>query len=185
MADRNPAGPDRERTVKTLDALAEAYLRQNVERKSEEAQRTLEFVTSQLPDLKMRLENAEQARPLRFNLLVEARKAMQEPVFNFHCLNVDGHWVFAFSKGVEDEAGSPRGVERGERIRLVAEIDNQLVPGRYSMECWISRSGDGGSLAIFSRAPPTSRPAGRRAGPASPGRAAAARRRAGPGRRCR
>src|SRR5256884_222450 len=64
-------------------------------------------------DSGQRVENAEQARPLRLNLLVEARKAMQEPVFNFHCLNVDGHWVFAFSKGVEDEAGSTRGVQGG------------------------------------------------------------------------
>ena len=55
------AGPDREQTVKTLNALAEAYLRQNVERKSEEAERTLEFVSSQLPDIKSRLEKAEQA----------------------------------------------------------------------------------------------------------------------------
>jgi tyrosine-protein kinase Etk/Wzc len=54
-------GPDVAQLVKTLDALANAYVRQNVDRKSEEAERTLQFVNSQLPELKVRLETAEDA----------------------------------------------------------------------------------------------------------------------------
>jgi len=54
-------GPDRLRLVKTLDALANAYVRQNIERKSEEAEKTLQFVTSQLPEVKSRLDASEAA----------------------------------------------------------------------------------------------------------------------------
>lgn len=45
----------------TLDAITNIYLRQNVERKSEEAARTLAFLNEQLPALKAELEAAEQA----------------------------------------------------------------------------------------------------------------------------
>jgi tyrosine-protein kinase Etk/Wzc len=55
------SGAEPARLVTTLDSLSEAYVRQNVDRKSEEAQRTLEFVDSQLPDLKLRLDKAEEA----------------------------------------------------------------------------------------------------------------------------
>ena len=52
-------GPDPERLAATLDALAETYLRQNVERKSAEAGKTLLFLESQLPVLRSNLEVAE------------------------------------------------------------------------------------------------------------------------------
>jgi tyrosine-protein kinase Etk/Wzc len=55
------SGPDVARIVGTLDALSAAYVRKNVERKSEEAERTLQFIDSQLPDLKVRLDKAEEA----------------------------------------------------------------------------------------------------------------------------
>ncbi|MDQ3262284.1 MAG: Wzz/FepE/Etk N-terminal domain-containing protein, partial [Myxococcota bacterium] len=53
-------GPDPKRIAGTLDSLASAYLKQNVDRKSEEAERTLEFLSSQLPLLRTNLEHAEQ-----------------------------------------------------------------------------------------------------------------------------
>lgn len=55
------SGSDVGLLVKTLDALAAAYVRQNVERKSNEAEKTLEFITSQLPSLKTRVDQAEEA----------------------------------------------------------------------------------------------------------------------------
>jgi ABC-2 type transport system ATP-binding protein len=94
------------------------------------------------------VENVEQGTVFRFNLLAEARQDMVAPVFNFHCLNMDGHWVFAFSKEVLDSSGLPQHVTAGERVRIVAEIDNPLVPGRYALECWISRNREEGAMAI-------------------------------------
>ncbi|MGI8862977.1 MAG: ABC transporter ATP-binding protein [Solirubrobacteraceae bacterium] len=95
-----------------------------------------------------RVDNVEQDRIFTLNLLVEARHNLAEAVFNFHCLDMDGHWVFAFSKLVEDSDGRPLRIPAGERIRLVAEIENPLVPGRYALECWMSRSRDEGNMAI-------------------------------------
>jgi tyrosine-protein kinase Etk/Wzc len=43
----------------TLDSITRTYLRQNVERRSAEAEKTLEFINRQLPQLKVNAENAE------------------------------------------------------------------------------------------------------------------------------
>ncbi len=95
-----------------------------------------------------RVENLEQGRVFSFNLVAEGRQEMNAPVFNFHCLNMDGNWVFAFDKAVQAPDGLPARLRTGERIRITAEIDNPLVPGRYALECWISRSRDEGGMAI-------------------------------------
>jgi tyrosine-protein kinase Etk/Wzc len=55
------SGPNPALLVTTLDALSNAYVRQNVERKSEEAEKTLQFISSQLPELKVQLDKAEEA----------------------------------------------------------------------------------------------------------------------------
>jgi tyrosine-protein kinase Etk/Wzc len=54
-------GDDPARTRDTLNEIINIYLRQNVERRSEEAERRLEFVQRQLPDLKQQLDAAESA----------------------------------------------------------------------------------------------------------------------------
>ncbi|HTP25353.1 MAG TPA: GNVR domain-containing protein, partial [Anaeromyxobacteraceae bacterium] len=79
-------GRDPVRVTKTLDALAVAYVRQNEERRSEVARRTLEFVDSQLPEIKGRLEGAEQAlnkyrsRYGSVDVSLEARAAIDRAV---------------------------------------------------------------------------------------------------------
>jgi tyrosine-protein kinase Etk/Wzc len=47
--------------VRTLDTLAQGYLRHNVERRSDEAQRTLQFLDTQIPTLRDELQKAEMA----------------------------------------------------------------------------------------------------------------------------
>jgi tyrosine-protein kinase Etk/Wzc len=54
-------GPDPARVARIVDAFARAYVQQNVERKSAEAEKTLQFITGQLPQLKANVENAEAA----------------------------------------------------------------------------------------------------------------------------
>jgi tyrosine-protein kinase Etk/Wzc len=79
-------GPDVPKLVATLDALSDAYVRQNVERKSEEAERTLQFITSQLPELKVRLDKAEEAlnayrsRHGTIDLPLESKAAIEKSV---------------------------------------------------------------------------------------------------------
>ncbi len=75
-------GPDPVRLTRTLDAVATAYVRRNVERRSEEARRTLDFVETQLPEIRSRLEAAEQAlnvyrsRHGSFDVSLEAKAAI-------------------------------------------------------------------------------------------------------------
>nr|WP_154325560.1 polysaccharide biosynthesis tyrosine autokinase [Pantoea sp. 201603H] len=52
-------GPDPKMTEKTLQNIANNYLFQNVERKSEEAQRSLNFVDKQMPEVRQNLDIAE------------------------------------------------------------------------------------------------------------------------------
>lgn len=52
-------GSDAARINAILDATANAYVRQNVERRSAEAQKTLEFLNKQLPELKANLDADE------------------------------------------------------------------------------------------------------------------------------
>ena len=33
-------------------------------------------------------------------------------------------------------------------MRLVGQIENPLVPGRYLLNCWVRRDGDGGDMAV-------------------------------------
>ena len=54
-------GPSPTLLVTTLDTLAQAYLRHNVERRSDEAQRTLQFLDTQIPTLRDELQVAESA----------------------------------------------------------------------------------------------------------------------------
>jgi tyrosine-protein kinase Etk/Wzc len=54
-------GTDRRLIAASLDALARGYLRQNVDRRSAEAEKTLQFLETQLPTLKVNLDAAESA----------------------------------------------------------------------------------------------------------------------------
>jgi tyrosine-protein kinase Etk/Wzc len=52
---------DRDRLSRILNAIGEQYVRQNVERKAAEAQKTLQFLDEQLPEFKRQLEVSEDA----------------------------------------------------------------------------------------------------------------------------
>jgi ABC-type polysaccharide/polyol phosphate transport system ATPase subunit len=95
-----------------------------------------------------RVQNVEQRKRFRLNFVAQARQELVDPVFNFHCLNMAGHWVFTLTTEVEADVEGRRRVAEGERIRVVAEIDNPLLPGRYTTQCWISRSGQEGNMAV-------------------------------------
>jgi len=52
---------DRDRLKRILNEIGAQYVHQNVERKSAEAEKTLEFLDGQLPEFKKQLENSEDA----------------------------------------------------------------------------------------------------------------------------
>ncbi len=48
-----------DRAVSVVNQVANAYLRQNVEQRSAEAQKTLSFLEDQIPEVKKKLDSAE------------------------------------------------------------------------------------------------------------------------------
>ncbi|RIX79404.1 polysaccharide biosynthesis tyrosine autokinase [Acidovorax cavernicola] len=52
---------DRDRLQRTLNEIGAQYVRQNVERKAAEAEKTIEFLDRQLPEFKQQLEGSEDA----------------------------------------------------------------------------------------------------------------------------
>lgn len=62
-------GSDPAKTAAILNAIGLEYIRQNVDRKSEEAQKSLAFLDKQLPEMKSNLEQAE----VKYNTLRNSR----------------------------------------------------------------------------------------------------------------
>jgi tyrosine-protein kinase Etk/Wzc len=62
-------GTDPAKTAGTLNEIGREYIRQNVERKSEEAEKSLAFLDKQLPEMKVSLEAAE----VKYNNLRNSR----------------------------------------------------------------------------------------------------------------
>jgi hypothetical protein len=83
-----------------------------------------------------RVENVEQGQPIRLNVVLEARRELDRPVFAIHVLNSDGATVFGFNITYADGQGQ---IGEGERVRLAGTIENPLLPGRYFMNCFIYR----------------------------------------------
>jgi ABC-2 type transport system ATP-binding protein len=88
------------------------------------------------------IANLEQDTPIRLDSAIEAARELEDPIFVFHVRNADGLVVFAFQRTLE------RSVAAGERIRLAGEIENRLVPGTYSLECWIRQDRQTGDMAL-------------------------------------
>ena len=79
-------GPNKERIKETLDAISEAYLLQNVERRSAEAENSLEFLGKQLPKIKNKLTgyeeklNAYRLQSESVDLSMETQSVLQQSV---------------------------------------------------------------------------------------------------------
>jgi ABC-type polysaccharide/polyol phosphate transport system ATPase subunit len=92
-----------------------------------------------------RVENVEQGEPIRMRVLFEARHELANPAFAFHVSGADGVPVFGLGEALGDEDVV---VAAGRRMRISAEIENPLLPGRYYVSCWISRNRNEGDLAL-------------------------------------
>jgi energy-coupling factor transporter ATP-binding protein EcfA2 len=95
-----------------------------------------------------RVEDVAQGQRFRFNLLLEAVRELPSPTFGFELLNVDDVAVSGFGTSLEHEDGRPKPMRTGERLRISAELDNRLVPGRYAVIGSISRSRNPGDTVM-------------------------------------
>jgi ABC-2 type transport system ATP-binding protein len=88
----------------------------------------------------------EQGEPMRLEVVLQARRELLRPKFLIHCLEAEGTVLFEFTLDLEQGAGDR--ISEGQRVRLVGEIENRLVPGRYLLNCWVRRDGAGGEWAV-------------------------------------
>jgi ABC-2 type transport system ATP-binding protein len=95
-----------------------------------------------------RVDNVEQGEPIGLEVVFEARHELLEPVFGFHFLNDDGETVFGFNRTLTVPPGETDRIAAGQRVRITGKIENPLLPGRYFVNCWISRNRAQGDLAL-------------------------------------
>jgi ABC-2 type transport system ATP-binding protein len=95
-----------------------------------------------------RVENVEQGEAIGLDVVFEARHDLEAPVFGFHFLNGEGDTVFGFNRTLTVAPGEPDRLTAGQRVRIAGSIDNPLLPGRYLVNCWISRNRAQGDLAL-------------------------------------
>jgi ABC-2 type transport system ATP-binding protein len=95
-----------------------------------------------------RVDNVEQDEAIGLSVVFEARHDLEAPVFGFHFLDADGQTLFGFNRTLERAAGEPDRLAAGRRVRISGRIENRLLPGRYFVNCWISRNRHQGDLAL-------------------------------------
>jgi ABC-type polysaccharide/polyol phosphate transport system ATPase subunit len=86
-----------------------------------------------------RTGHVEQERPFTLDVVLRAERELTGPVFAIHVFDADNTLVFGMHKVLAVQPGQPDRLLPGQRVRLAGRIENQLLPGRYSMQCWISR----------------------------------------------
>jgi len=95
-----------------------------------------------------RLTAVEERDPMRLQILLEARRDLEAPVFAIHVYNEQGQVVFGFNRTLTLADGEVDVVAEGKRVRLSGEIENRLTPGRYFVHCYAARSREQGDIAL-------------------------------------
>jgi ABC-2 type transport system ATP-binding protein len=89
-----------------------------------------------------RVANLEQDAPIVLDVVIKAARELVDPIFVFHVRNVDGLVVFGFTRTLRER------LAEGQRVRFSGEIENRLVPGSYSIDCWIRQDRQSGDMAL-------------------------------------
>ena len=85
-----------------------------------------------------RASGIETGSTLRLEAVFEAVREVSQPSFGFLFVNPDG--VEVGGVGEELPPDGPQRLRAGQRLRISAEIENQLAPGRYVVKCWVFRN---------------------------------------------
>jgi ABC-2 type transport system ATP-binding protein len=95
-----------------------------------------------------RVDNVEQSRPFRFNVVVEARRELEGAVFSFSFFSDQGVEIFGFHRKLETPEGDPSVIPAGRRVEISGWVENRLLPGRYFVKSWVVRNETQGDLAM-------------------------------------
>jgi ABC-type polysaccharide/polyol phosphate transport system ATPase subunit len=95
------------------------------------------------------LQNVEFGRPLRLRLELEAKRDLPGVDVGFLIANAENIGLLNFGIPVK-EGEEPRDVHAGERITVLAELENNLADGRYFVHCGINRA-FGGGIALYAQ----------------------------------
>jgi hypothetical protein len=95
-----------------------------------------------------RVETVGVGEPIRFEVVLAARRELVNPEFGFECRSSDRVTVFGFKRPLEVEPGAPRRLELGKRVRIAAAFENDLAPGSYVMRCWVVRDSEPDEIAL-------------------------------------
>jgi ABC-type polysaccharide/polyol phosphate transport system ATPase subunit len=88
-----------------------------------------------------RIDNVEVGEPIRLRAVVEARRDLARPTFAVHFNNADGVEVFSLDRELDEESG-PQALGAGDQARISATLENPLMPGRYTVVCWVAVTRD-------------------------------------------
>ncbi len=95
-----------------------------------------------------RITNLEVGEKIRFRAVLEALDELPYPYFGIHVRNADGVHLFDINQTLSVPEGEENSVAPGQHVRISAEIDNQLTPGRYFVSCWVVRGRESGQVAL-------------------------------------
>jgi ABC-type polysaccharide/polyol phosphate transport system ATPase subunit len=86
-----------------------------------------------------RLTNVERGDPIHLQAELEVKRDVSGLNVGFVLANADNVGIFELNTAIEG-AGDEDLLRAGERVRIVAELENPLAPGRYFVHCGISRA---------------------------------------------
>jgi ABC-type polysaccharide/polyol phosphate transport system ATPase subunit len=131
------------------------YLQLNFERGSEVGDHPASDVSEEVRLLDAWMEdaagtrqtNVENAKEIHLRVELEARRDLPGLGVGFIIANADGVGVFQFGTGVVKEDGTTE-LAKGERIKVGADVENLLTPGRYFVHCGVNRVQNAG-VALY------------------------------------
>jgi ABC-2 type transport system ATP-binding protein len=131
------------------------YLRINFERGSEPGSEMVPGASDEVRLLDAwiedadgaRLTNVEHGKKLRLRVDLEVLRDVPGLGVGFIVANADGVGVFQFGTSVKDGEGSAA-LLAGQRVKVSADVRNQLVSGRYFVHCGINRV-HGAGVALY------------------------------------
>ncbi len=91
-----------------------------------------------------RATSVEHGNPIRIRAEIEVVDAAEVLGIGFVLANADGLAIFTFDTSAKSAQGAGGSLAPGQRVHVEAELQNQLVPGRYFVHCGVQRYLGGG-----------------------------------------